>query len=84
MTREEFYAKYGEVEVVFTCYNKFTFIYGTILPDNRRLSVCYGGDHDEIYRHEVFASEPIKIKDLQPYSGWVYDDTNEIESFYDY
>jgi len=58
--------------------------YGTILPDNRRLSVCYGGDHDEIYRHDVGVGEPIKIKDLQPYSGFVYDGTNEIESFYDY
>lgn len=84
MTRKEFYAKYGEVEVVFTNYCKFTFFYDAVLPDNRRLSVYYGGDSDEIYRHEVGVDEPIKIKDLRPYAGYVYDGPNEIESFYDY
>ena len=84
MTREEFYAKYGEVEVVFTSYYKFTFNYGAILPNNRRLSVGYGGNHDDIYRHEVSTGVPIKIKDLEPYSGSVYDGFNEVESFYDY
>ena len=84
MTREEFYAKYGEVEVVFTSYYKFTFYYGAMLPDNRRLSVCYGGNSDEIYRHNVGVGETIKIKELEPYGGFVYDGPNEIESFYDY
>lgn len=83
MTREEFYAKYGDVEVMFTSFYKFTFNYCATLPDNRRLNVSYGGNA-EIYRHEVFASEPIKIKDLQPYAGWIYDGLNEVESFYDY
>lgn len=84
MTREEFYAKYGEVEVVFTHYYKFTFNYGALLPDGLRLSVGYGGNADEIYRHGVAVGEPIKIKDLLPYSGSVYVGFHEVESFYDY
>lgn len=84
MTREEFYAKYGEVEVVFTSYYKFTFNYGAILADNRRLSVSYGGNSDEIYRHEVSVGGTIKIKYLEPYCGSVYDGSKEVESFYGY
>lgn len=84
MTREEFYAKYGEVEVVFTHYYKYAFSYGTVLPDGRRLGVVYGGNADEIYRYEVVVGEPIKIKDLRPYSGSVYEGMNEVEEFYDY
>lgn len=84
MTREEFYAKYGEVEVVFTSYYKFTFSYDADLPDNRYVSVCYGGNGDDIYQHEVDVGVPIKIKDLEPYSGCVYDGPNEVESFYAY
>lgn len=84
MTREEFYAKYGEVEVVFTSYYKFTFYYGADLPDNRRVGVCYGGNGDDIYLHGVDVGVPIKIKDLEPYGGYVYDGPREVESFYDY
>ena len=84
MTREEFYEKYGEVEVVFTSYYKFTFNYGALLPDGLRLSVGYGGNSDDIYRHEVGVGETIKIKDLNPYCGNVYVGLNEVDSFYDY
>ena len=85
MTREEFYAKYGEVEVVFTSYYKFTFIYSALLPDNRMVNVSYGGNSDDIYRHSVGVGVPIKIKDLEPHSGSVYDGFfNEVDSFYDY
>jgi len=84
MTREEFYAKYGEVEVVFTSYYKYTFNYCAILPNNRRLNVDYGGNGDDIYRHDVAVGKPIKIKDLCPYRGSVYEGSEEVEDFYDY
>lgn len=84
MTRAEFYAKYGEVEVTFATYYKFTFIYKATLTDGRILSVGYGGNSDEIYRHEVLAGQAVKVSRLEPYSGDVYKDSIHIEGFYDY
>jgi len=84
MTRAEFYAKYGEVEVTFVRYYKYTFTYAATLPDGKRLTVEYGGNSDEIYRHEVVSICAERISQLQPYAGAVYDGSDELEGFYDY
>lgn len=84
MTRDEFYAKYGEVEVTFSWYYKFTFTYAATLPDGKRLTVGYGGNSDEIYRHEVAPNCAEKVSSLQPYTGAVYEGTEKVEGFYDY
>lgn len=84
MTREEFYAKYGNVEVTFSSYFKYTFNYTTTLPDGRQLEVFYGGNADDIYRHEVCSGGVETVLSLQPYSGCVYFGGEEMESFYDY
>jgi len=84
MTRAEFYAKYGDVEVTFSSYYKFTFTYAATLPDGKRLAVGFGGNSDEIYRHEVATSCVEKVSILQPYTGTVYEGTEEVEGFYDY
>lgn len=84
MTRTEFYAKYGDVVVTFASYYKFTFTYSATLPDGRRLTVGYGGNSEEIYRHEVASEGTEVVSILEPYMGAVYEGTDEIESFYDY
>jgi hypothetical protein len=84
MTRAEFYAKYGEVEVTFSSYYKFTFTYAATLPDGKWLTVGFGGNSDEIYRHEVATDCAEKVSSLQPYTGAVYEGTEEVEGFYDY
>lgn len=84
MTRAEFYAKYGDVEVTFSNYYKYTFTYAATLPDGKRLTVCYGGNSDEIYRHEVTTNGAEKVSSLQPYMGAVYEGMEEVEGFYDY
>ena len=84
ITRAEFYAKYGGVQVRFNSYYKFSFNYEGVLPDGKRVSVKYGGDSDEIYRHEVSANSVETISGLQPYSGAVYEGSREVEYFYDY
>lgn len=84
MTRAEFYEKYGDVEVTFSSYYKYTFTYECTLPDGKRLTVGYGGDSGEIYRHEVTASCVETVERLQPYTGAVYEGTDEVEGFYDY
>lgn len=84
MTREEFYAKYGDVEVTFSSYYKFTFTYAATLPDGKKLTVGFGGNSDDIYRHEVTATGVENVSQLQPYKGAVFDGTEEVEGFYDY
>ena len=84
MTRAEFYAKYGEVEVVFSSYYKYTFSYVATLPDGKKLLVVYGGNGDDIYRHSVSCDMGIKINTLQPHGGFLLDGTTEAEGFYDY
>ena len=84
LTRAEFYAKYGDVEVTFSDYYKYTFTYAATLPDGKRLTVGYGGNSDEIYRHEVAANGVETVSGLQPYTGTVYEGTEEVEGFYEY
>jgi hypothetical protein len=84
MTRQEFYDKYGDVKVKFTNYFKYTFTYSALLPDGKLLTVGYGGDSADIYRHEVGADNEESVITLQPYKGSIYKDDKEIEGFYDY
>ena len=84
MTREEFYAKYGNVEVAFSSYFKYTFTYSATLPGGKVLTVYYGGNSDDIYRHECFVGGSITVLELGPYAGSVYGDGEEGEGFYDY
>lgn len=85
MTREEFYKKYGEVEVIFSTYYRYTFNYIAVLPDGKLLVVSYrGGNSGDIYRHEVTAGRFEKVINIQPFKGEVYEGTKEIEGFYDY
>ena len=84
MTRKEFYEKYGSVMVKFSSYYKYTFTYEATLPNGKRLTCGFGGDADDIYRHEVSANHEVSVISLQPYEGYVYQDGKEIEGFYDH
>ncbi len=83
MTRAEFYKKYGEVEVTFRSYYKYVFVYEATLPDGSCLSVSYGGDSDTVYHHEASNTGKERVGSLQPFSGSVYKDSEEVEGFYD-
>lgn len=84
MTRQEFYDKYGSVKVKFSSYYKYTFTYEATLPDGSLLTCGYGGNSDEIYRHEVGADSEEDVISLQPYQGAVYQGGEKVEGFYDY
>lgn len=84
MTREEFITKYGDVEVKFSSYYKFTFVFASRLDNGDYIRVEVGGNSDDIYRYEVACDSEQSIASLDPYSGGVYRDGNEVEGFYDY
>lgn len=84
MTRQEFYEKYGNVEVRFSSYYKYTFTYAADLPDGKHLTCGCGGDQEAIYCLTVFADGAGTVSGLRPFEGGVYENGIEIEGFYDY
>lgn len=84
MTRQEFYEKYGNVEVRFSSYYKYTFTYAADLPDGKHLTCGCGGNADDIYRLSVYADDSATVGDLEPFEGGVYENGREVEGFYDY
>lgn len=84
ITRAEFYEKYGDVEVTFSHYYKFTFSFSGDASDGSRVCVDVGGNSDDIYRFDVSAGDAQTVLSLRPYCGRVTKDGEEVESFYDY
>jgi len=60
MTYQEFMKKYGEEEVTFVSYYKYSFTF-----KNDKLVVGCGGSPDDIYRLAV-DTKPIKVKEIEP------------------
>jgi hypothetical protein len=56
MTRAEFYAKYGDVEVTFSSYYKFTFTYAATLPDGKRQSYALLAEQEARGRRLIVGS----------------------------
>lgn len=84
MTRQEFTEKYGSVNVKFTGYYKYNFTYTATLPDGKQLRCEYGGNSEDIYRHEVKVNREETVISLSPHAGSIYEGDKLIESFYDY
>jgi len=85
MAREEFIEKYGDVKVKFSDYYKYTFNYTGSLPDGSKISIGYGGNYSDIYRHEVVSDKEETVLSVYPYTGVVLDANGQvIDEFYDY
>ena len=85
MTSEEFYEKYGDVKVKFSGYYKYTFTYTGKLPDGVEIVVGYGGNADDIYRHNVGANCEETVSSIEPYCGTTYGkDGRVVDEFYNY
>ena len=64
ITKKEFDELYGDVEVEFTNYYKYSFAFRGKTDTGLEIYLSVGGDADEIYRMEVTPGEKIKVKDL--------------------
>lgn len=85
LSQPEFLKKYGDVQVSFNEYYKFTFYFTGVTPEGYKLVVGYGGNSEQIYRYELSSTQTGTVKSIEPYSGFVYDARHlEIDSFYDY
>ena len=83
LDKNEFYTKYGDVEVKFSGYYKYVFTYDAVLPSGQRLRVWYGGDSGEIYKHDVTADEYRSVRSLCPYAGYIHSGEEIVEEFYE-
>jgi hypothetical protein len=81
MTRKEFIEKYADVKVKFSEYYKYTFTYTGSLPDGGKISLDYGGNAEQIYRHDVSADTEETVSSLCPYSGVVVDSEGKVIDF---
>jgi hypothetical protein len=69
---EDWIRENGEELVQFEYYYKYMFSYKFL--NHPSWYISYGGNHDDIYRHEV-TTKPIKLKDV----GITYLETDEFE-----
>ena len=73
MNYDEFLEKYGDVEVTFSSYYKYSFRYAAVLKNGNRIIVSVGGNSDDIYKLEVYNDDCHTIGWLQPTYGHVTD-----------
>jgi hypothetical protein len=84
MSKAEFLEKYGDVQVEFSSYYKYSFTFIGTAEDGAAVSVSVGGNADDIYRMEVVATYPETVRDLDAYSGDATLNGETVASFYDY
>lgn len=63
LTNDEAIELYGDVELKFSSYYKYVFMFVGFAEDGARICVTYGGDADDIYRYDVDADETLKFED---------------------
>ncbi len=72
LTHKEFNELYGDVEVEFTSYYKYSFSFRGKTPDGNTVVVSIGGSSDDIYKLDVEAGEKVKVRDMYPSYAAVY------------
>ena len=61
LTIEEVLEKYGNIELYFSSYYKYSFTY-TYKKDNLEIIGSYGGNSDDIYRYDVTPNKKVLVK----------------------
>jgi hypothetical protein len=87
MTKQEFFAQYGEVALKFSSYYKYEFYFEGVAPDGTLIVTRYGdGDSSTIYRFSVDAiNEVWRVSGaLQWYSIYAKKDGESIFVFETY
>ncbi len=86
MTPKEVINEYGEVNLSFSSYYKYSFTFSGTAKDGAKIVGSFGGDSDDIYRLEVSASDEIRVKDFQSQLNFmqITKDDEVIFEHYDY
>ena len=84
MNRTELYKNYGEVELVFTSYYKYSFSFVGANEEGAVIIASYGGSADDIYRFEVEANKKYLLKNLEPDYVVVKKDGEDVDKFVEF
>ena len=68
MTTEEIFKKYGDIELSFRHYYKYSFMFKGETPEGETVFAYIGGDADDIYRLDLDYNETGTISNLEPSS----------------
>ena len=84
ITKKEFDELYGDVEVEFVSYYKYSFTFAGDAPNGDRVVLSIGGSADDIYRMDVAAGVKEKVREFYAsYAGaYVGEDGEDPIHFY--
>lgn len=78
--KNEILEKFGETEMKFTSYYKYSFAFAGETENGERVSATVGGDSDDIYKRSIDTNK-VKLKDLYPSFIAVRKDNETIASW---
>jgi hypothetical protein len=78
LTKEQFIEKYGDIEMYFQEYYKYSFTFKGTTPNGEIIRVSIGGGSDDIYRLEVCDGNNGTLRSMDPDSGRVYDSNDDV------
>ena len=84
ISKTEFNELYGDVEVKFNSYYKFTFEFRGETKTFETISISFGGGADDIYKESIEAGETVKVKDIDGRYATVYTDSTCLEVVHSY
>lgn len=83
MTLQKLLEEYGDVEVTFSHYYKYTFHFSGKTDGGRVVNVSIGGGSEDIYRMEVCNNETVKLAKIYGiHSVEVYDENGNCVAEY--
>lgn len=82
LTKEEVLEKLKGVKLKFSSYYKYSFSFRGE-NENYKISISYGGDHNDIYRYTVSADKEIPIEEAINFSFVQVTDKNTNEVVYE-
>ena len=83
LTEEEMFEKYGDIELNFSHYHKYNFIYVGDDGAGKSFTAHIGGNSDEVYNLEVSCDDVCSINSLYPIHLDVRDElTGEVIEYY--
>lgn len=78
LTKEQFIEKYGDIEMYFQGYYKYSFTFKGTTPNGEVIYVSIGGSSDDIYRLEVCDGNNGTLRSMDPDNGYVRNSNNDV------
>ena len=81
LSQEELLSQYGDAELKFSSYYKYSFTFTGQMVDIK-INATIGGSSDDIYRLDVYADQKMSLQMLDPTSVSIYKGQKLIAEYY--